>query len=180
MLKIAITGNIASGKSTVENILKGRGYDVFDADIIAHDILASSVEVQNAFNTLDRNELAKIVFSDNKKLRELEAIIHPRVKEEIIKLFNQNLDVVFISVPQLFETGFEALFDKVIFVNASEDIRLSRLMKRNGYTREIALKRINAQNDMGKAENSDFVIENNGDLKGLEKQLKNILATLNI
>ena len=88
------------------------------------------------------------------------------------------LEVVFISVPQLFETGFDKLFDKIIYVTADKEIRLERLMKRNSLTREDALIRINAQQEGGKIENSDFVIENNSDLQKLENKLEEVLSIL--
>ncbi len=126
MIKYAIVGNIASGKSTVEEILRNNGYKVFDTDKIAHEILNNSNEIREIFksydiitdNKIDRKKLAKIVFSDKNQLKKLEAVIHPKVKEEILKIFNMNFDIVFISVPQLFEAGFENLFDKIIFITA--------------------------------------------------------------
>ena len=123
MLKIAITGNIASGKSTVEKLIEDNGYKVYDTDKIAHKILENSAEVKEAFGTTNRKEIAKIVFTNPEKLQILESIIHPKVKEEILKIFNTNENIIFISVPQLFETGFNHLFDKIIFVTADENIR---------------------------------------------------------
>ena len=82
MLKIAITGNIASGKTTIENIIKKSGYVVFDTDKIAHEILTNSTEVKNFFGTDNRKEIAKIVFTDSNKLKFLESICtglpHPK------------------------------------------------------------------------------------------------------
>ena len=134
MLKIAITGNIASGKSQVEKFISEK-YTVFDADNIAHQILGN----------VDRKKLGEKVFSDPAARKKLEEFIHPKVKDEILKIFEQNLNVVFISIPLLFETGFDALFDKIIFVQCDDDIRLQRLMRRNDFTEEQALKRMNAQ-----------------------------------
>ena len=111
MLKIAITGNIASGKTTVENIIKKAGYVVFDTDKIAHEILANSTEVKNTFGTDNRKEIAKIVFSDSNKLKILESIIHPLVKKKLEEIFLLEYSIVFISVPQLFEAKFDKMFD---------------------------------------------------------------------
>ena len=129
MLKIAITGNIASGKSQVEKFISEK-YTVYDADKIAHQILGN----------VDRKKLGEKVFSDPAARKKLEEFIHPKVKDEILKIFEQNMDVVFISIPLLFETGFDALFDKIIFVQCDDDIRLQRLMRRNDFTEEQALK----------------------------------------
>ena len=178
MLKIAIVGNIASGKSTVEKIIESNGYKVYDTDKITHEILASNEDVIKAFGTNDRNELAKIVFSNPDKLKLLESIIHPQVKNELLNIFAKNENIVFVSVPQLFEAGFETLFDKIIYITADEDIRKERLIKRNSYTPEEAQKRINAQSENGKKEKADFIIENNNSLNDLQNQILDILSIL--
>lgn len=179
MLKVAITGNIASGKSVVENFLSSKGFKVYDTDKIAHCILEKSEAVKNEFGTTNRKEIAKVVFSDCNKMKILESIIHPEVKKEIQKIFTSNEEIVFISIPQLFEVGYETLFDKIIIVTTSTELRLSRLMARNNLTEEEALKRINAQiSDLEKIPKSDFVIYNNSDLSSLETQLSEILSIL--
>ena len=178
MIKIAIVGNIASGKSTVEQFIEQHGYKVFDTDKIAHQILEKSEEVKNLFGTLDRKEIATIVFSNNDKLKLLESIIHPEVKSKLLEIFNQNYELVFVSVPQLFESGMENLFDKVIYITANKEVRKARLIKRNALTEEDATKRISAQNELNKKERADFVINNDGDLIDLEKQVKNILKQI--
>ena len=178
MLKIAITGNIASGKSTVEKIIENNGYKVYDTDKIAHKILENSEEVKKAFKTVDRKEIAKIVFSSPEKLKLLESIIHPKVKEEILKIFNSEEKLVFISIPQLFEAGFDTLFNKIIYVTANRALRLERLIKRNNLTIEEAEIRINAQVDTNKIEKSDYIIENNTDLADLQNKVKEVLELI--
>lgn len=178
MLKIAITGNIASGKSTVEKIIENNGYKVYDTDKIAHKILENSEEVKKVFKTVDRKEIAKIVFSSPEKLKLLESIIHPKVKEEILKIFNSEEKLVFISIPQLFESGFDTLFNKIIYVTADRALRLERLIKRNNLTIEEAEIRINAQVDTNKIEKSDYIIENNTDLADLQNKVKEVLELI--
>ena len=162
MLKIAITGNIAAGKSAVESIL-AKDFPVYDADKIAHKFLGD----------IDRKALGEKVFSDANERKKLEEFIHPKVKAEILKIFNESNDkCIFVSIPLLFETGFDKMFDKILFIECDNDIRLERLMKRNNFTKEQALKRMNSQLPQDeKIIKSDFVIHNNTSQEELEKQV---------
>ena len=169
MLKIAITGNIASGKSEVEKII-AQDFPVFDADKIAHKFLGN----------VDRRALGEKVFSDPVARKKLEDYIHPKVKDEILKIFCESQDkCVFVSSPLLFETGFDKLFDKIIFVQCDDKLRLERLMKRNNFTKEQALKRMNAQMPQDeKINKSDFVIHNNSTKEELAAQVNELLKKI--
>ena len=166
MLKIAITGNIASGKSEVEKII-AQDFPVFDADKIAHKLLGN----------VDRRALGEKVFSDPVARKKLEEYIHPKVKDEILKIFCESQEkYVLVSIPLLLETGFDKLFDKIIFVQCDDKLRLERLMKRNNFTKEQALKRMNAQMPQDdKINKSDFVIHNNSTKEKLAEQVNELL-----
>ncbi len=187
MLKVAITGNIASGKSQVEKIISEK-YPVYDTDKIAHKILENLKDFYGydvfTDGKIDRKKLGELVFLNPDLKKKLEKIIHPQVKQEILKIFEQNQPIVFISVPLLFETGFDKLFDRIIFVSADSNIRLERLMKRNNFTKEEALRRIQSQGaEEEKIQKSDFVIYNNLTLTDLKTQtdlvLNNISGIIN-
>ena len=155
MLKVAITGNIASGKTNVQYLIESYGYSVLDTDFVAHELLDNNPEIMESFKNYDilengnisREKLGKLVFANENLLEKLNSIIHPLVRQRIEDFFAENSEknMVFVSIPLLFEAGMEDMFDKIVLVSAPEDIRLERLMKRNGYTREYALQRIKAQ-----------------------------------
>lgn len=196
MIKVAITGNIAGGKSFVQNYLAEKGYKVFDSDEVNHFLLQNDVEVIDevkklffGFDILDtdgklsRNKIGKIVFADIKMKNKLEKILHPKIFKRLDELTKQNESekVVFVSVPLLFESKIENKFDKIIFVSAFETIRLERLIKRNSYDREYAEIRIKSQEgEEEKIKKSDYVIYNNSDFESLKAQINNVLKELAI
>lgn len=178
LMKIGITGSIASGKSEVEKILKEK-FPVMDLDIVSHKLLETTAreEVLEEFKTTDRKELASIVFNDKEKLKKLENIIHPKLKKQVIEFFKENgkEEYIFVSGALLFEAGFFNLFDKTIFIDAKFDLRLKRLQKRNGLDEVEALKRMNAQTQEAKS-HADIVIENNGSIEELKKKVKELVG----
>ena len=190
MISFAIVGNIASGKSTVENILQEKGYKVFDTDIIAHEVLNDfAEEIINQFDGHDisengkvsREKLGKIVFNDKKLKEKLENIVHPEIKNRIKSIFkkNKNEKYVFVSIPLLFEIGWGNLFDKILFIKTEDVIRLKRLMQRNKFTQEEALSRIKSQLPQEKkAKKADFVIENNSSIDVLQKYIERFIIQL--
>ena len=182
MIKVAITGNIAAGKSELEKQLQNLGYLVFDTDKIAHDCLINDKNIiVDLFGSeiltngeISREKLGNIVFNDKEKLQKLNNIIHPEVIKEINTLFEQykNENYLFVSIPLLFEAKMENMFDKIIFVYADDAIRLERLMKRNNLNKTDALKRINSQqSQIEKMKKSDYIIRNEGSLEDLKLQI---------
>lgn len=192
MLKIAITGNIASGKSTVEGVLRQKGYKVLDTDFVVHELLEDEnvkkqvIATFSDFDILDDNEishkkLGQIVFKDAALRKTLESILHPLVKIEIEKFFEKekNAKIIFVSVPLLFETKFELLFDKVILVYADDKIRLNRLIERNNLPVEYAQNRLDIQMSQDeKVKLADYVVYNNKTLCDLSLEIEEILSLL--
>ena len=189
MIKVAIVGNIASGKSELEKYLFNSGFVVLDTDVMAHDILVDKPDVAKAFEEYDvfeygllsREKLGKLVFSNEELKEKLESIVHPLINETIKDSFETfaDEDFVFVSVPLLFEVGWQEMFDKIIFIKADDEVRLERLIKRNGYSREYAQTRLDSQlSQETKITNSDYVIENNSSKEEFYKNIKSCLDKL--
>lgn len=185
MKRIAIVGNIASGKSTVDDLIQEAGYKTLCTDNAVHKLYTEpdvQDKIYDAFETIDRSEIAQIVFSDNSKKEELEKILHPLVKEKIFDFFsvNKKEKLLFVIIPLLFEANMENLFDCIIFISSDENIRLNRLMKRNNLKESDAKARIKAQMpESAKIPRADFVVENNSDLISLKNNLQKVLEKLN-
>ena len=189
MIKVAIAGNIACGKSQVEKFLK-QNFPVIDTDEITHNLLDLKSEIIiNKFNNFDisdngkinRKKLGNLVFDDENKKKILENILHPEIKKEIEKFFikNKNEKICFVSIPLVFEANMENLFDKIIFIYANDNLRLERLIKRNNLTPKEALKRINSQKPQNeKLSKSDYIINNEEDLESLYEKTKETLKSI--
>ena len=183
MIKFALCGNIASGKSTVQKFLEAQGYKVLDTDKVAHELLTvKNSKLFKAFEEFDvfengefsREKLGKLVFANNEIKKKLEEILHPQIRKKIKDFFeqNKNEEYLFVGIPLLFEANMTDLFDKIIFVYADDDIRLKRLLHRNGYSLDYAKARLTSQmRQEEKALKSDYVINNNGSIEELNYKL---------
>lgn len=189
MIKYAIVGNIASGKSEMERVLDKLGFVVLDTDLMAHDILMDKPDVAKAFSEYDvfeygrlsREKLGKLVFNNPELKSKLEEIVHPLIRDEIESAFQvySDEDYLFVSVPLLFEVGWESMFDKIVFIKTDDEIRLQRLIERNGYSEEYAKKRISSQlSQEDKISKSDYVIENNGTKEDFSKNVKAFIESI--
>lgn len=189
MYVIGLTGGIATGKSTVTNILRKLGAWVIDADALAHAVLAPGTpaveEVAEAFpgvvrdGIIDRAALAEIIFSDERARARLNSIVHPRVRH----LMRESLEeaalaghrIAVLDVPLLIEGGLHRQVDEVWVVYVDEEEQLRRLMERNGVDRATAWKRIRAQMPIEeKVKYADVVIDNRGDLASLEAKVREL------
>ncbi|OQP22025.1 dephospho-CoA kinase [Bacillus stratosphericus] len=191
-LVIGLTGGIASGKSTVSQMIKEKGIRVVDADIIAKEAVSKGSpalhqivqtfgeEVLQPNGELNRQQLGAIIFSDEEKRKKLNAIVHPEVRKEMLEQRDEgvsnNETFVVLDIPLLFESKLEGLVDRIIVVYTTPELQLSRLMNRNDLSEEEALNRIHSQQPLEeKCQKADRVIENTKDLAFIRKQLENIL-----
>ena len=190
-MNIGITGSIACGKSTVSDYLIAKGYTVIDADKLGHVALTSNDikrKLAEKFgdeilenNEINREKLGKLVFGNNDNLKILNSIIHPKIKELILKLQEEYKDeeLVFLDIALLYEANFVDLVEKVIVVYADEEVQLERLMTRNSLSKEEALKRIESQmSPQEKASLGDFVINNSYSKEDTFQQIEEIIERL--
>ncbi len=190
MKKFAVCGNIASGKTTVQKFLESKNYKVLDTDSVAHELLTvKNSKLYEKFKNYDvffdgefsREKMGQLIFSDSVLRIELEKVMHPQIREKISEFFveNSNEDFLFVGIPLLFEANMQDLFDKIIFIYTDDELRLQRLIKRNNYTKEHAIARIDSQiNQDEKVRLSDYIIYNNGDISDLEKSVESLLKRL--
>lgn len=189
MIKFAIVGNIASGKSTVEKFLKELGFNVLDTDRVCHELLVISNDVSEAFKDYDvfkdgeisRDKLGRLVFNNPELKLKLEDILYPKVRVKIEEFFKQNQDekFAFVAIPLLFEAEMQDLFDKILFVYCDDDIRLNRLIARSGYSKDYAKLRMDSQmSQEQKIVKSDYVIFNNSTFDELNTQLVSLIEQI--
>ena len=193
MIRIALTGSIGMGKSTVAKMFERAGVPVFDADATVHQLQSPGgglvEKIGELFpgtvrsGTLDRDCLAQIVLSDPKKLSALEALVHPAVREAreaFVREHGQAPALIF-EIPLLFETGGESDFDKVIVVSAPAEVQRTRVLRRPGM-HEAKLDSILERQtpDEEKRRRADFVIDTAGDLSTTEAQVHEIIACLGL
>jgi dephospho-CoA kinase len=193
MIRIALTGSIGMGKSTVGKMFERAGVPVFDADAVVRQLQGPGgslvIKIGELFpgtvrsGTLDRDCLAQIVLADPAKLAALEKLVHPVVREarEQFVAEHSNAPAIVFEIPLLFETGGEKEFDKVIVVSAPAETQRARVLERTGMSR-AKLDTILARQtpDAEKRARADFVIDTGHDLSTTEAQVGEIIACLGI
>lgn len=186
---IALTGGIATGKSTVCNLLKLHGFLTIDADKIAHKLLDMyNGEIAHMFGAkfvengkVLRKELGKIIFSNEKEKLKLEAFIHPLIKDEIIKeaaIFEKQKKPYFIDIPLFFEKMHYPI-PKSLVIYTPKELQVQRLMQRDGITDKEAKIKISNQMDIEEKKYlADLVIDNSSNLKNLQKEVERIIKEI--
>lgn len=174
-IRVAITGNIGSGKSTFTKFLFEAGYPIILADDISKEILASDPEVKkevvNEFgaqsfqgNKINNKYIADNIFSDPKKLKKINSILHPRVRkriESLSKEYFEQSNIVFVEAALIFESKIEKMYDYVVLITADRNLRMKRSTISSKLSEEDFIKRDNNQIDQeSKKKKADFVFTN--------------------
>ncbi len=195
MIKIAITGNIGSGKSTITKIIRELGFKVFDSDkevkkaLLKQDLIneiskefKSKVSGLIKKNKIDRAKLGEFVFSNTEELKILEQIVHPKVWERKEKFFEKNCNepVVFLDIPLLFEKKLQRKFDFIIRTHVSEEVQKKRVLKRKNMTNAKFNHIKKTQTDYSVVEEKwiSLDIDTEEDIKIVKKKVRNFLEKI--
>jgi dephospho-CoA kinase len=194
-LLVGITGGLGAGKSQLAALYREAGYPVFGADEIAREIVASGMpalqEITRLFGakalradgSLDRAFVRARITADPTLRKQLEAITHPRIQERAQALaqeaFARGASLVFYEAPLLFEAKSDRKLDKVICVHAPDELRIERVMRRDGTSREDTEKLLASQLPQEeKMRRSDYLVENSGGLEELRAEAERVLGEI--
>ena len=187
MIKIGITGSIASGKTTVAKILAGKKYPLFNADLEVKKIYKKNIfqkKISKKFNIQNKKnlkyEIKKIINKKKLNLKKLEKIIHPLVRKEMrsFQKRNKRKEILIFEIPLLIESRLMRNFNKIIFVNSNRKIRLRRFLKRGKNKKIFDFLDKRQLTPVKKIKFSDYVINNNNSLEFLKKNVKIIKNNL--
>lgn len=193
---IGLTGGIATGKSTAAKMIESLGIPIIDADKISHELSETGKnayeKIKSHFGTnilnqdlsINRNKLGQLIFLNPQLRQDLESILHPLIKEEVKILRshyqNNGVKICFYDVPLLFEKKLSHEFSHTVLVWCDQLTQIQRLMRRSQLSEEEANLRISSQLPMiEKVGLADYCIDNSGDLEDLEKQILQLIKTLN-
>ncbi|HHX57745.1 MAG TPA: dephospho-CoA kinase [Clostridiales bacterium] len=191
VMVVGLTGQTGAGKTTVCGAFESNGFTVINADLIAREVMRKGlpclVELADCFSEkiltdngeLDRKYLSSIVFNDKCKLEQLNSICYPYITSEILNQIKNNSDdgkkLILLDAPTLFESRADDFCELIISVVAKQEIRLERIMKRDGLSESEAKNRIDSQLDEAFfKQNSDFIIKNNKGLDNLSAVAKEV------
>ena len=192
-LVLGITGGIGSGKSYISSLLREQlSVPVYDCDTEAKRLMAEDKSIQQQLmnlvgahvykaGKLQKDVLADYLFANQQNASQVNAIVHPAIKDDFRRWTAlQKADLVAIESAILYESGFVSLADKVLYVDASKELRIQRVMQRDGSTRQQVEARMNMQKAEEQRQKADFIIENEGAQQEiLLAALKNILKIIN-
>ncbi len=192
MIKVGLTGGIGSGKSTVSKILISKGFSVYNSDNRAKWLMNNSDNLKSNIisifgnkayikGSLNRKYLSAKVFNDSLKLKALNNLVHPLVAIDFKNwlLHQKSKDFVFKEAAILIESGAYKEMDKIIVVSCPENIRLERVLKRDGNSPELVKKRIQNQiSETEKINHADFVVKNNGSKSDLVLEVEFVISEL--
>lgn len=195
LIKIGVTGGVGSGKSLVCRRLQESGIPVASADQLARQAVEPHTrahkqivkrfgkDILSADGTIDRPRLRQIITQDEIARKDLESYVHPEVGVQMQEHFRsaaaQGAWLAAVEVPLLFEAGLQDLFDAVILVSGDHNVRIDRIMKRDNVSRQQAEALMHIQMDEAqKRRMSDFIIENNGSIDEMHRQVDRVLEKL--
>jgi dephospho-CoA kinase len=192
MIKVGLTGGIGSGKSTVSKILISKGFSVYNSDNRAKWLMNNSDNLKSNIisifgnkayikGSLNRKYLSAKVFNDSLKLKALNNLVHPLVAIDFKNwlLHQKSKDFVFKEAAILIESGAYKEMDKIMVVSCPENIRLERVLKRDGNSPELVKKRIQNQiSETEKINHADFVVKNNGSKSDLVLEVEFVISEL--
>lgn len=190
---IGLTGSIASGKSTVANMMRELGLPIVDADVVARDVVEPGTETLKMIvkqfgadilledGQLNRPKLGDIIFHEPAKRKMLNDIMHPAIRAEMLRQRDAYLAAgekhVVMDIPLLFESKLQHFVERILVVSVKEEVQLRRLMERNALSKEDARARIRSQLPVSEKEKgAHAVIYNNEKIEQTEEQLKKILT----
>jgi len=192
-IKVAITGGIGSGKSSITDYLEKKGYSVLRADLIAKELMAQDEQIKKKLikefgeesyseDKLNTKYLAANVFTNEENVQKINSIVHPPVMQKIELLSKEifkNQNIVFIETALVYEANLEDFFDYVILVLADEKTRIERIIARENVNEEQVRARMQFQiPDDEKKDDADFVLDNNTTLQELENRVEFLLILI--
>lgn len=192
---LALTGGIATGKSTADDFFRKKNIPIIDCDQIAHELMEPGneswqaikdhfgMEYLNSDQTINRKKLGQLVFSNKQALSELNQVTHPLIFDKTVAKIKEYRDfaLVILDAPVYFEAGLDKkhVANGVLVITLPEQLQIERLKKRNNLTDQEAIKRINSQIPLVEKEKmANFVVANTGTIKELENKLEQILIKI--